>query len=241
MPKFSFDPDAQAFITAAAITDNTQKDAINTLVLDLKGYSIWTKMKAIYPFVGGTASTHKWNLKDPRDLDVAFRMVFGGGWTHNSNGITGNGVNTTGNTKLVTSANLTTTSGAIGFYLRNLISSNTYDFASNLGVPYFGIALYVGTRYFLYGDPNFSSSVGGLPSPNFYSLSRIGGTHKGYSNATVIRTTTSASTLPATEITFRTNLRNYAFGYISEGLTDSEVANLYTAVQAFQTTLGRQI
>ena len=72
------DPDAQAFITAAAITDPTQQAAINTLVVDLKGYSIWTKMKALYPFVGGTASAHKFNLKDPRDLDSAFRLVFSG-------------------------------------------------------------------------------------------------------------------------------------------------------------------
>ena len=58
----SFDADAQAFITAAVITDNTQITAINTLVTDLKAYNIWSKMKALYPFVGGTASTHKWNL-----------------------------------------------------------------------------------------------------------------------------------------------------------------------------------
>ena len=41
------DPDAQAFITAASITDPTQQAAINTLVVDLKGYNIWSKMKAI--------------------------------------------------------------------------------------------------------------------------------------------------------------------------------------------------
>ena len=91
MPKSSFDVDAQAFITAAAITDSTQQNAINTLVLALKGYSIWTKMKAIYPIVGGTASQHKYNLKDPRDLDVAFRLAFATGWTHSVNGIKGNG------------------------------------------------------------------------------------------------------------------------------------------------------
>ena len=50
------DPDAQAFITAAGITNPTQQAAINTLVVDLKGYNVWTKMKALYPFVGGTAS-----------------------------------------------------------------------------------------------------------------------------------------------------------------------------------------
>ncbi len=43
----SGDADAQAFITAAGITDNTQKSAIETLVTDLKGYGIWTKMSAL--------------------------------------------------------------------------------------------------------------------------------------------------------------------------------------------------
>ena len=231
-----FDSDAQAFITAASITDATQQSAINTLVVDLKGYNIWTKMKALYPFVGGTAATHKWNLKDPRDLDAAFRLVFSGGWTHNSNGITGNGINTEGFTKLIPNVNLTTTSGSLGFYLRNTIISNSYDFASN--GSFFGIALYIDTRYYMYGD---LTSVSGTPSAAFYGLSRVGGTHKGYRNGTVNLTSTSAATLSGNEITFRTNLRNYAFGYIAEGLTDAENSNLYTAVQAFQTTLGRSI
>ena len=58
----TFDTDAQAFITAASISDSTQQTAINTLVTDLKTYNIWSKMKALYPMVGGSASTHKWNL-----------------------------------------------------------------------------------------------------------------------------------------------------------------------------------
>ena len=87
-----FDPDAQAFITAAGITDTTQKNAINTLVLDLKAYAIWPKFIAIYPYVGGTATTHKFNLVDPLDDNAAFRITWNGGVTHNANGITGNGL-----------------------------------------------------------------------------------------------------------------------------------------------------
>ena len=59
------DADAQAFIAAAGITNLTQASAINTLVNDLKTYGLWTKMKALYPMVGGTAASHKFNLKDP--------------------------------------------------------------------------------------------------------------------------------------------------------------------------------
>jgi hypothetical protein len=32
-----------------------------------------------------------------------------------------------------------------------------------------------------------------------------------------------------------------AFASIGDGLTDTEAGNLYTAVQAYQTTLGRQV
>jgi hypothetical protein len=34
---------------------------------------------------------------------------------------------------------------------------------------------------------------------------------------------------------------NYALASIGDGLTDTEAANYYTAVQTFQTTLGRQV
>jgi hypothetical protein len=192
-------------------------------------------MKALYPIVGGTASQHKFNLKDPRDLDAAFRLVFSGGWTHNSNGFTGNAINTTANTKLVNNAHLTATNGSFGFYLRNTQIANVYDFSPG---ALFGIALYIDTRYYMYGG---LTSIAGLPSPAFYGLSRVGGTHKGYRNGVVNLTSTSAASLNAGEFSFNTNLRNYAFGYIAEGLNDTENTNLYTAVQAFQTTLARQV
>ncbi len=79
-----YDADAQAFFNAleadaSPVTLNTsQKDSINTLVEALKSASIWTKIKAIYPMIGGVASSHKYNLKDPRDLDAAFRLTFSG-------------------------------------------------------------------------------------------------------------------------------------------------------------------
>jgi hypothetical protein len=37
------------------------------------------------------------------------------------------------------------------------------------------------------------------------------------------------------------SLANLAFSSIGDGLTDTEATNLYTAVQRFQTTLGRQV
>jgi hypothetical protein len=41
-------------------------------------------------------------------------------------------------------------------------------------------------------------------------------------------------------ISFPTD-QELAFAHLGDGLTDTEAANFYTAVQAFQTTLGRQV
>jgi hypothetical protein len=100
-----FDKDAENFIYVSGINNpaNLNVDglytseqamyAVNYLVSGLKAIGVWDKMKAIYPFIGGTDSTHKWNLKDPRDLDAAFRITWSGA-THNYLGFAGDNVNT---------------------------------------------------------------------------------------------------------------------------------------------------
>ena len=76
----STDSDAQAFIDAASITDATQQTAINNLVVGLKNGGIWDKMKIIYPFVGGTDTSHSYNLKDPTQYQITWTT----GVTHTS-------------------------------------------------------------------------------------------------------------------------------------------------------------
>jgi len=91
---------AELFLIATGITDPTIVEAINILVYDLQRYQLWGKMKALYPFVGGTAETHKFNLINPLNTNEAFRLVFNGGWTHDSNGVTPNGTTGYANTFL---------------------------------------------------------------------------------------------------------------------------------------------
>ena len=122
-----YDADAQAFITAAVITVLVQMTAINELTIGLKADSLWTSMKAIYPFVGGTATTHKWNLKDPRDLNAAFRLTFTGGWTHSSTGAQPNGVNGYADTFLIPLTSLTVSSGHLSIYSRTNSVGTYYD------------------------------------------------------------------------------------------------------------------
>jgi hypothetical protein len=71
------DPDAQAFITAAGIS-GSNADAINTLVLDLKAYGLWTKMYVIYPLIGASDTSQKLNLLNPNTYTGSFKASGGG-------------------------------------------------------------------------------------------------------------------------------------------------------------------
>jgi hypothetical protein len=118
MPKaVAYDADAQAFITATGIS-GTNASAINTLVIDLKAASIWTKIIVIYPFIGNSATSQKFNLKNPLDTNGAHRLVFNGGWTHSNNGALPNGTNAYANTFFVPSSHLTLHNSHMGYYSR---------------------------------------------------------------------------------------------------------------------------
>jgi hypothetical protein len=233
-------------------------NAVNQLVLDLKAASIWTKMKAIYPMVGGTAALHKWNLKDPRDLDAAFRLVFLGGWTHSSNGATPNGVNARADTFLVPNTSLSQNSTHVSYYSRtnsNLTEveigaangNNATDDKLVLEIRTSGVTYY-----------NINSTITYIShldtdSRAFYIGNRTSSTVvNGWRNSSKLATGSVASTTPSTAKVYlgafnRTSsvalysTKQCAFSSIGDGLTDTEAANFYTAVQAFNTSLSRQV
>jgi hypothetical protein len=249
-----FDTDAQAFITAAGITDSTQQNAIDKLVLDLKSYSLWSKMQALYPFVGGTASSHKYNLKDPRDLDVAYRIQFNGGWVHNSNGIQGDG--STGYADTFAATNTVAIPNRANHwssYNRELPSSakytGTFDYPPNF--TSFGWYGGISNANWFGGLQNFEQT--GVPCQTGF----INGTVRSSSNSELYRNGSSIYTTGGAT-SFVNNYNYYlgaynlqgpgsyndaqvAFVSLGNSLTASDAANLYTAVQAFQTTLGRQV
>ena len=242
------DADAQAFITAAAITDATQQTAIDDLVTGLKTDGIWTKMKAIYPFVGGTATTHKWNLKDPRDLDAAFRLVFNGGWTHSSTGATPNGTNGYADTKLNSFTNLTQTSISFGIYYRSnaiaLPAEGSYN-GDSLSISARGNTTYFSAGTYAQVQILSDSSLG------LKTVCRNGSNVKAYLNATQNGSATNSVNCPSLNMYLGALNNNGAsgfyssnqesFSFIGDGLSDSEMTNLYSKIQAFQTSLSRQV
>lgn len=248
----AIDPDAQAFLTAAGITDATITSAINTLVVDLKAYSIWTKFKAIYPIVGGSASSHAVNLKTPGTHNLTFAT----GWTHSSNGMLPNGA-TYADTALNPSSVLTLNSTHLSFYSRTNVSAVQRDIAIyQVGDnPTIALGTNVGAEISDHYNYNQRISASIASATGFYIGTRTTSTsHKLYKNNSTLgtNTTTNSNLLPngnvfigaANSTTLGStsySTKQCAFASIGDGLTDTDAANFYTAVQAMQTTLSRNV
>ena len=84
------DPNAQAYITAAGITDPTEQAAVIQLVSDLKGTGsttnntdVWTGLDAIYPTSPTSLAAAEYNLKDP----ATYQITWYNSPTHSSAGV----------------------------------------------------------------------------------------------------------------------------------------------------------
>ena len=92
-PAPSYDPDALAYFTAAGITDTTEKNAVNQLVLDLKGTGstpngtdLWTDAVQVLGVSPTSLDASKYNIKNP-----AKNLTYFNSPTHAAGGVTFNG------------------------------------------------------------------------------------------------------------------------------------------------------
>jgi hypothetical protein len=254
----AYNNETNAFLFSTQITDNTIQTATNTLVTDLKTAGVFTKMKALYPMVGGTATTHKFNLVNAQDSTTAFALAFVGGWTHSSNGALPNGTNAYANTFLSSGTNLSLNSGHLSYYSRtNTVSASVkIDMGSLKSIPDSYTDLVLGSSNLTYFRFNNGAAYNSIPATNtlgFYTGSRTAVTTiKTYKNGAIIingtAVSSSTSSIPffigasnnnGTAQYFSNN--QCAFASIGDGLLDSEALAFYNAVQTFQTTLGRQV
>jgi len=253
------DPDAQAFLTAASITDITQRDAVNQLTISYKEEGIWTKSKVINPFVGSTAFSHKWNLKDPRNLNAAYRLSFLGGWTHDANGIQGNGTNGYADTFLNLSTDLTLNSAHYSMYITNTTVSGIDMGVTNGGTGYteegWCASSFSGTAYGgFYNQAEGGVAVSNADSKGFYVSSVTSPSNSFMTKNNTTLGTTVASSIPANATIYIGAVHDangdypqfysnhqFAFTSIGDGLTNAEALTLYSIVQTFQTALGRQV
>jgi hypothetical protein len=246
-----FDANAQAFITATGIS-GSNATAINNLVLALKSGGFWTGLDAIYPMIGGTSTTCKYNLKDPQDTNGAFRLSFAGGWTFNSSGAKPDGViGTYADTFYAPSSNQTTSNGSYSYYsFTNSASSDDVEIGC-IGTAA-SSEINIATRF---SDGNFyvfyGAAGGGTTnatSAGYYINNRATNV-EGWKNGSRLINTGTPTNLPSRNVYlgaendgtagFRNSSRGCSFATMGDTISDP--AAFSTIVNNYQTELGRNI
>lgn len=257
------DADALAFFArvdaATSTTDfltTTEKTAINNLVISLKANGIWSKIKAAYPMVGGgTGTTAQRTAACSQNLkSSSFTGTFTAtGWTFASTGVTPNGTSATFNTNYnPVTESLNVNSNHLAVYLRTINSGQLYVDIGQNNDQWLSAVRWSANETFIYNPTSTHIiSVQNLNALNLSINTRRSSTDFAYfqnNSKLAINTNSNSASFANANVHIGSaggsnfySARQNAFSSIGDGLTDTEASNLYTAVQAFQTTLSRQV
>ena len=252
----SFDADAAAFFnrvtTAGGTLSTTEKQAVNQLVLDLKANSLWTPMKAIYPMVGASAAACAQNLKS-----ASFTGTFTSGWTFASTGVTPNGTSAYMDTTLTPNGNLSQNDAHVSLYSRT--NNMLTNFQIDLGCGNSGGAgddLYLSANYgpgenaiSNVNGRDYASGSSNTTSLGFFLSQRTTSSNTNiYQNNTLIKTHTQSSKTPSSSPIYlgrntssEYSSRELSFVSVGASFDATQRGNLYSAVQAFQDALNREV
>lgn len=242
-----YDSDAEAYFTAASITDTTEKDAVNQLVLDLKGTGsttnnndLWTGMSAIYPVSPTSLSAASFNLKDP----TSYEITWFNSPTHATTGISGNGTQY-GDTGAVLGTILSDEDDSGMTYSGDYFSGD-FAMGTTTSTERWAIRTTAGKRFAYLGLSSVVvSSVDTVAG--IYTVVRRSTTDKEfYKNGASIDTNTTSDTgsFPPTQSLYVLGYNNNGsaggffageidFWAVHQSLTDNEAQDLYDSITTY--------
>jgi hypothetical protein len=264
---FGNDDDVINFINATGITNTEIVTALDTFVTTLKNDGIWTKLYALYPFVGGTQNTNRVNLINT----ASFNLGFTGSWVYNDNGISSNGIDTWANTSFFPSSSFSNyvRNSSMAVFVRTDTTSSGYDMGAETNSPSPGLV----RNYFISKNAASASQydigLNPLTTPSSVTgsgfwIATVSGSNTNnqriYRNGTNLASKTNligTEETPTSSIAIAANnvgggfvpggnvnaftSESYSLASIGQGFTDTQASLYNTAVQTFQTTLGRNV
>ncbi len=253
------DPDAQAFITAAGITNANIISAENEFFIARKNILPLNSSIASYHLVTDKSSNNdrlgqfKFNAYNPVDSNAAKRLTYTGTVTANTTGIQGNGVNGLCDTYINTLSDFSSTDFTI-IYAINTNNSSGIDFGNNGGA---GEGLWIATKFddgnTYYAAYAAFQNKGNIISNTkaIYSFKRSGTTVTLKRNNVTLFTET-ISAIPRFNYSLYLFCRNsngsgqffstkeYSFfEFINTALTAQQETDFYNALVAREAALGR--
>ena len=255
----SVDPYAQTYADRVGL-NATETTYVDTFVKGLQTDGIWSGMTAIYPFMGGTADKHKWNLKQPANSNSAFRLSFVGGWVHGATGATPNGTTGYANTFVQPNLHMSLNSSSMSYYSRTNEYTNVIDMGCSNNLTIFNILeinrnaaggikaaiIHSNARTGTIGIGNTGSLghyIGSRTASNSQKLYRDGAVYNSSASASTALYTVpifiASINVAGTPTTF--SAKEVCFAHVGAGLDDTQAANLYSRVNTLQTALSRNV
>lgn len=260
--------EAQTYLTnvvnAGGSVNSSQSAATISLFTSIVSNGLWGKLYAFYPTLGGTAASHIFNGRSG-----SYNLTFNGGWTHTSSGMQPNGTNgyaeTNFNPNNVIGNN---NASSLGVYvnLQGTVGDRIYDMGAatndSILTDLWNIAAKrtsgAGNNTLFDSGTYDPSALGRVSTTSQASASgmtigsaRASNDRTLYRNGSNIATNTGsrALTYPNRTILIGAqkneapilyyNSNQYAFAFMGAGLTNTDIVNLSSIINTYQTSLGR--
>ena len=254
-----FDSGATAYlnavVTAGGTVNFTMSAATNTFYSTIRSAGILSKMYRMYPYIGGTANSHAVEGVNPS----VNSGTFNGGWTHSVSGATPNGTNGYMTQSPTIAPSISSTFG-FGTYVNEPSGVKTimgsYSQPDGGGPIGFAAITLSTTNPSIWsaGSNDNLANVGALTSvrtQGYFAVSRINDTSIVTKQNTDTLNVTINKILDTQEQLIGARSDNgvpsdffnkrLAFVFQAQNLSSAELDTLYTAVQTYQTSLGRQV
>jgi hypothetical protein len=259
------DPDAttylNAVVAAGGTVDSTISAAVNTLFVDLKTNGLYSKLKVLYPFIGGSSGSNAINAVDVGNFDIIWNNV--GDLSFGISGVTTSSGSGYGDTQYNPNIESSPTDTSWGIYLtEGNFDGEVYSFGAYDGTSINNHRKDTSTIVGLYGYGLDRISLTSISDFNGSWISTINSgstktlTHN-ISNTSTSGTTSGAATGTVALVNepyylFVLNLfgspysGQYYYGtmmsfFSGDYLTSSEILTIDTIINAFQTSLGRNL
>ena len=251
------DPHALAYfdrVTAAGDTLTlVQKNAVLNLCSGLKSYGLWDSMLFFNPLLGTNAGGFSQNL-----ISSSFTGTYSSGWTFSNLGANGNGTSAFMNTGFNPLVNAPSGAnfflyinhkGTDQFVSRDFGLTNGSTFENGITSAWGRVTIYSSQGKFS-GPVQYISAANNPYRLGLYQSNVLGGVHTLMVNNSLLATNNNghtyynfplymgASNQSNTAVTHSD--KRYAAVGVSLGLTTTQMTNLRTVIESFETELSRQ-
>ncbi|MCC8409910.1 hypothetical protein LJ707_13310 [Mucilaginibacter sp. UR6-1] len=243
-----------------------EKTALQSYYDGLVSANLWDKIEVLYPFIGSTATYHKYNFKNYQDTDAAYRLTFSNDVTsaHTASGYVGDrNAQRSANSNYYWTGTLSST--CAGFYnttgeVADTNSRVVMGGASTSSASTSISRLVLARNFSNVTQGELARTTGGLTSGTTLDRAKIGflavsnnsGTVKLWDDTSIVGT--ASATIPLTGGNVPVYLLAYknstielnyfsdvtlGTAFIAKGFTDSDMVNFSNLTKAYNQSLGR--